>query len=106
MFSISGIHSLTTALHLSQGRGGKGVVYVWAAGNGGLNYDSCAADGFSSSIYTISIGSADELGRQADFDEECSSKMAVTYSYNSYAYPSPSDSWTAYRQVVMNQQLS
>ena len=87
-----------------QGRNGKGVIYVWAAGNGGLNHDSCAADGFSSSIYTISIGSADEYGRQADFDESCSSKMAVTYSYNSYTYPAPSDSWKAYRQVVSGTQ--
>ena len=76
------------------------MVYVWAAGNGGLNYDSCAADGFSSSIYTISIGSADEKGREASFDEQCSSKMAVTYSYNSYTFPAQSDSWSAYRQVV------
>ena len=84
-----------------QGRHGKGVVYVWAAGNGGRNFDSCAADGFSSSIYTISVGAADEYGREADFDEQCSSKMAVTYAHNSYAYPSPSDSWKAYKQVVI-----
>ena len=29
-----------------QGRSQKGSIYVWAAGNGGKNYDSCAADGF------------------------------------------------------------
>ena len=78
----------------------KGAIYVWAAGNGGSNFDSCAADGFSSSIYTISVGAADEHGREAYFDEQCSSKMAVAYAHNSYAFPSPTDSWKAYRQVV------
>ena len=83
-----------------QGRHGKGAIYVWAAGNGGRNFDSCAADGFSSSIYTISVGAANEHGRQASFDEQCSSKMAVVFAHNSYTYPSPTDSWEAYRQVV------
>ena len=66
-----------------QGRGGKGTIYVWAAGNGGQYFDSCAADGYTSSIYTIGVGSADQNGRQADYDEDCSAKMAVTFSYNS-----------------------
>ena len=85
-----------------QGRNGKGAIYVWAAGNGGRNFDSCAADGFSSNIYTISVGAADEHGSQAPFDEQCSSKMAVVYVHNSFTYPSPTDSWEAYRQVVSN----
>ena len=55
---------------------------MWAAGNGGDNYDSCAADGYSSSIYTIAVGSADQTGAQAYYDEQCSGKMAVTFSYN------------------------
>ena len=66
-----------------QGRGGKGNIYVWAAGNGGDDFDSCAADGFVNSIYTIAVGSADQNGRQAHYDEDCSAKMAVTFSYNS-----------------------
>ena len=66
-----------------QGRAGKGSIYVWASGNGGRYYDSCAADGYSNSIYTISIGSANQHGEQAEYDEQCSSKMAVTFSYNS-----------------------
>lgn len=35
------------------------------------------------SIYTIAVGSADQNGRQAHYDEDCSAKMAVTFSYNS-----------------------
>jgi hypothetical protein len=39
-----------------QGRGGKGIIYVWASGNGGMNDDNCNCDGYTSSMYTISIG--------------------------------------------------
>ena len=56
---------------------------MWAAGNGGDRGDSCAADAYASSIYTIAVGSADESGRQAYYDEECSAKMVTTFSYNS-----------------------
>ena len=86
-------------LSLLQGRGGKGNIYVWAAGNGGRYHDSCAADGYSSSIYTISVGSADQNGRQADYDEDCSAKMAVTFSYNSDTFPGADDTWDPYKQV-------
>ena len=84
-----------------QGRNGKGVIYVFASGNGGQYYDSCAADGYSASIYTISIGSADSYGRQADYDEQCACKMAVTFSYNSGTFPGVDDTWDAYNQVVI-----
>ena len=83
-----------------QGRDGKGSIYVWAAGNGGSYFDSCAADGYASSIYTIAVGSADQDGQQADYDENCAGKMAVTFSYNSATFPSANDDWDAYDQVV------
>ena len=41
--------------------------------------DDCAADGYASSMYTISVGAIQENGRPADFDEPCSAKMVVTY---------------------------
>lgn len=45
------------ALHIgaSQGRGGKGSIFVWASGNGGSSQDSCACDGYINSIYTIGV---------------------------------------------------
>ena len=67
-----------------QGRNGKGSIYIFSSGNGGHYGDSCAADGYASSIYTIAVGSANQLGEQAYYDEDCSAKMAVTYSYNSF----------------------
>ena len=61
----------------------KGSIYVFASGNGGRYHDSCAADGYVNSIYTIAVGSADQNGEQADYDEDCSAKMAITFSHNS-----------------------
>lgn len=55
---------------------------MWAAGNGGRG-DSCAVDGYASSIYTIAVGTINQNGVQAYFDECCTSKMAVTFSHNS-----------------------
>ena len=83
----------------TQGRDGKGNIYVWAAGNGGTYFDSCAADGYVNSIYTIAVGSADQNGEQADYDEDCSAKMAVTFSYNSDTFPTPDNTWEAYNQI-------
>ncbi|CAH1797473.1 unnamed protein product, partial [Owenia fusiformis] len=63
-----------------KGRGGKGSIYVWASGNGGLAGDSCNCDGYTNSIYTLSISSADEHGRTPWYLEQCSSTLATTYS--------------------------
>ncbi len=45
---------------ITEGRNGKGVIYVWASGNGGRHGDNCDCDGYTGSIYTISISSASE----------------------------------------------
>ena len=71
-------------LAFSQGRQGMGNIYTFAAGNGGRS-DTCAADGYSNSIYTISVGSAASNGEQSSFDEMCSSKMAVTFDSDPYS---------------------
>lgn len=64
-----------------QGRGAKGVIYVWAAGNGGLN-DNCNGDGYVKSIYTIPITSVGADGRAAYYAEVCAPVFAATYSGN------------------------
>ena len=66
-----------------QGRNGKGSIYVWAGGNGGFRADSCAADGYINSIYTIAAGAVDDHGIPAYYDEMCSAKMIVTFNHNS-----------------------
>lgn len=63
-----------------QGRRGLGSVFVWASGNGGRSRDHCSCDGYTNSIYTISISSTAESGKKPWYLEECASTLATTYS--------------------------
>ncbi|CAG0912487.1 unnamed protein product [Notodromas monacha] len=47
---------------VTQGRKGKGSIFVWASGNGGREHDNCNCDGYTNSIWTLSISSASEHG--------------------------------------------
>ncbi|XP_052742405.1 neuroendocrine convertase 1 isoform X2 [Bicyclus anynana] len=69
---------------VDKGRGGKGSIYVWANGNGGSHDDNCNCDGYSSSIYTISIGSASQQGLFPWYGEICASTLATAYSSGAY----------------------
>ncbi|KAK2567984.1 Neuroendocrine convertase 1 [Acropora cervicornis] len=62
------------------GRGGLGSIYVWASGNGGRSKDSCSCDGYTNSIYTLSISSATEHGSSPWYSEPCASTLATTFS--------------------------
>ncbi|XP_033497135.2 proprotein convertase subtilisin/kexin type 4-like [Epinephelus lanceolatus] len=78
---MDGPHTLTAqALRLGthKGRGGKGSIFVWASGNGGMQRDHCGADGYVNSIYNIAIGAVSQLGKPAYFGEPCPGVMAVT----------------------------
>lgn len=82
------LHFLSSSLlHLScplQGRGGKGSIFVWASGNGGRQGDNCDCDGYTDSIYTISISSASQQGLSPWYAEKCSSTLATAYSSGDY----------------------
>lgn len=65
---------------ISLGRKGKGSIFVWASGNGGSAKDSCNCDGYTNSIFTVSISSTSETGMKPWYLEECSSTLATTYS--------------------------
>lgn len=67
-----------------QGRGGRGNIYVWATGNGGLTDDDCNCDGYTTSIYTISIGAISDHGLSTYYTENCASTLAVTFSGGSH----------------------
>ena len=67
-----------------QGRGGKGNIYVWATGNGGLTDDDCNCDGYTTSIFTISIGAISDHGLSTYYTETCASTLAVTFSGGSH----------------------
>uniref|UniRef100_UPI00358EAEF0 proprotein convertase subtilisin/kexin type 6-like isoform X3 n=2 Tax=Myxine glutinosa TaxID=7769 RepID=UPI00358EAEF0 len=70
------------ALHagILRGRQGRGSIFVWASGNGGHNHDHCSCDGYTNSIYTISVSSTSERVNKPWYLEECSSTLATTYS--------------------------
>lgn len=65
---IDGVH---------KGRNGLGSIFVWATGNGGMFGDNCNADGFTSRIETLSVGSISDRGRQPYYMENCTSTLAV-----------------------------
>lgn len=65
---------------VTSGRQGKGSIFVWASGNGGRYTDSCNCDGYTNSIFTLSISSATQGGYKPWYLEECSSTLATTYS--------------------------
>lgn len=65
---------------IRMGRNGLGSIFVWASGNGGRSRDHCSCDGYTNSIYTISISSTAESKKKPWYLEECSSTLATTYS--------------------------
>ncbi|KAF6838296.1 pheromone processing endoprotease kex2 [Colletotrichum musicola] len=68
---------------IQQGRGGKGSIYVFASGNGAANDDNCNFDGYTNSIYSITVGAVDRKGQHPYYSEKCSAQLVVTYSSGS-----------------------
>ncbi|NWX33981.1 PCSK4 convertase, partial [Notiomystis cincta] len=62
------------------GRGGLGSIFIWASGNGGTNYDNCNCDGYTNSIYTVSVGSVLGDGHRPRYSESCPAILTTTYS--------------------------
>lgn len=71
---------------IQNGRDGKGNLYVFAAGNGGNFQDNCNFDGYTNSIYSITVASIDRKGLHPGYSESCSGTMVVTYSSGSGDY--------------------
>ncbi|KAF9922444.1 pheromone processing endoprotease, partial [Linnemannia zychae] len=65
---------------IKNGRSGLGSIFVFATGNGGSQGDDCNFDGYTNSLYTVSIGAIDRAGRHPYYSEACSAQLAVTYS--------------------------
>jgi kexin len=65
---------------IQEGRDGKGAVYVFAVGNGAANGDDCNFDGYTNSIFSVSIGAIDRTQSHPYYSEACSAQLAVTYS--------------------------
>lgn len=62
------------------GRDGKGTIFVWAAGNGGLYDDRVDYDPYASSRYTCAIGAIGDQDIRASYNEVGSSMLAVAHS--------------------------
>lgn len=72
---------------IEKGRNGLGNIFVWASGNGGNAHDSCNCDGYTNSIYTLSVSSTSKNGLKPWYLEECSSTIATTYSSGAFGEP-------------------
>ncbi|TFK35484.1 peptidase S8/S53 domain-containing protein [Crucibulum laeve] len=65
---------------INKGRGGKGSIFVFASGNGGGHGDQCNFDGYTNSIYSVTVSSLDYKGRHPYYSEACAANMVVAYS--------------------------
>jgi subtilisin family serine protease/subtilisin-like proprotein convertase family protein len=68
----NGIGSATNAALLdavTNGRSGRGTVFLWAGGNGGQLGDNSNLDGYSNSIYAIAVSAVGDTGVQAAYSE-------------------------------------
>jgi subtilisin-like proprotein convertase family protein len=51
------------------GRGGRGSIFTWAAGNGLEDNDNVNYDGYANFYPTIAVAAVDDRGRQAEYSE-------------------------------------
>lgn len=68
---------------INKGRGGKGSIYVFASGNGGRDGDQCNFDGYTNSIYSVTVAAVDYKGLHSYYSEPCAANMVVAYSSGS-----------------------
>ncbi|XP_054286623.1 neuroendocrine convertase 1-like [Macrosteles quadrilineatus] len=64
----------------SEGRKGKGAIYVFAGGNGKHQGDNCGADGLVNNAHTIGISSVSQNGKTVYYSERCTAIYAGAYS--------------------------
>ncbi|KAF8077757.1 peptidase S8/S53 domain-containing protein [Lyophyllum atratum] len=68
---------------INNGRGGKGSIFVFASGNGAANGDQCNFDGYTNSIYSVTVSAVDYKGLHPYYSEPCAANMVVAYSSGS-----------------------
>lgn len=64
---------------IKNGRGGRGTIFCWAAGNGGLS-DRVDYDPYVSSRYTIAVGAIGDQDVRAHYNERGASMLVVAPS--------------------------
>ncbi|KAG8752313.1 pheromone processing endoprotease [Ceratobasidium sp. 423] len=65
---------------VQKGRGGKGSVFVFASGNGAGSDDQCNFDGYTNSIFSVTVAAVDVKGLHPYYSEACAANMIVAYS--------------------------
>lgn len=68
---------------IQNGRGGKGSIFVFASGNGAPHGDQCNFDGYTNSIFSVTVAAVDYKGLHPYYSEACAANMVVTYSSGS-----------------------
>ncbi|HYG73819.1 MAG TPA: S8 family serine peptidase [Planctomycetota bacterium] len=53
----------------TNGRGGKGIVYLWAGGNGRGSSDDSNYDGYANSPYVTAVAASNQAGQQSTYSE-------------------------------------
>jgi subtilisin-like proprotein convertase family protein len=65
LYPIEPLSEAALSTGTQTGRGGRGTLYVFAAGNGLENNDNANYKAYATSIYTISVGAINDQGLQA-----------------------------------------
>lgn len=65
---------------IETGRGGRGNIYIWAAGNSGQSGANTNYDGYVNSRYTIGVGAVDRHGRHSPWSVHGAALMVVAPS--------------------------
>jgi len=68
---------------VQNGRDGKGSLFVFASGNGAAHGDQCNFDGYTNSIYSVTIAAIDFKGLHPIYSEACAANLLVAYSSGS-----------------------
>ncbi|MFT6239302.1 MAG: subtilisin family serine protease [Akkermansiaceae bacterium] len=72
---------------VANGRGGKGTIYVWSAGNGRIDKDYANYDGFVNQPETIGVGSINFQGNQSVYSESGANLLISAPSDNDEGEP-------------------
>jgi len=93
-FAVNGASTLALSAiedGITNGRSGKGVIYVWAAGNGRTASDNSNYEGYSNSRHTIAVGAVRGAGDgssvagQYSFYSEPGANIFVTAPSNNFS---------------------
>ncbi|KIY50809.1 hypothetical protein FISHEDRAFT_64425 [Fistulina hepatica ATCC 64428] len=68
---------------INNGRSGLGSIFVFASGNGAAHQDQCNFDGYTNSIYSVTVSAIDNQGQHPYYSEPCAANMIVAYSSGS-----------------------